>query len=329
MNKIFRISIFIFLMTALPLSSFSWGFYCHRLINKHAVFLLPPEMVGFYKKNIEYLIQHSVDPDKRSHAVEGEAEKHYIDIDVYGDNPFEVVPKQWRDAVKKYGEDTLHEFGILPWNIQNMYYRLVDAFKEGDVDRILNVSANFGHYIGDCHVPLHTTQYYDGRVLYQKGIHALWETRIPELMAEDWDFFLGRAEYVPNALDKAWDLVEISHNEVDSVINMYDSLFLNYDQDAIFVMEERGATLKRQYSLVFCNMFEQTMDDMVNRKLRMSVYWVASFWYSAWVDAGQPDLDRLMDKEVTKAHKEELKELDKMWRSGKVKHRPNPEDSEE
>lgn len=329
MNKIFRISVFIFLMIALPFSSFSWGFYCHRLINKHAVFLLPPKMVGFYKKHIEYLIQHSVDPDKRSHAVKGEAEKHYIDIDVYGENPFDVVPKLWRDAVEKYSEDTLLKYGILPWNIQNQYSRLVDAFKEGDVDRILNISANLGHYIADAHVPLHTTQYYDGRVLYQKGVHALWETRIPELMAEDWDFFLGRAEYIPNVLDKAWELVEISHNEVDSVINIYDSLFLNFDQDAIFVMEERGATLKRQYSFAFCKIFEQTMDNMVNRKLRMSIYWVASFWYSAWVDAGQPDLDRLMDKEVTKAHKEELKELDKMWRTGKVKHRPNPEDSEE
>lgn len=328
MNKLLRPIVFIALLMAYPLSSFSWGFFCHRLINKHAVFLLPPEMVGFYKKNIEYLIQHSIDPDKRSHAVEGEAEKHYIDIDYYGDEPFEIMPRQWRDAVEKYGEDTLHEYGILPWNIQKMYYRLVDAFKEGDVDQILNVSANFGHYIADAHVPLHTTQFYDGRVLYQKGVHALWETRVPETLSGDWDFFLGRAAYIPNALDKAWDLVEYSHHEVDSVINIYDSLFLNLDQDLIFVMEERGAVLSRQYSRVFVDLFEQEMQQMVNRKLRMSVFSVASFWYSAWVDAGQPDLDRLMDKEVSKAHNEELKELDRLWKTGKPKGRPNPEDEE-
>lgn len=309
-----------------PLSSFSWGFFCHRLINKHAVFLLPPDMIGFYKKNIEYLIQHSIDPDKRSRVVEGEAEKHYIDIDHFGDKPFEIMPRLWKDAIEKYGEDTLHEYGILPWNIQKMYYSLVDAFKEGNVDRILNVSANFGHYVADAHVPLHTTQFYDGRVLYQKGVHALWETRIPELMAEDWDFFIGRAVYIGNPLEKAWELVECSHFEVDSVIDMYDSLLLNFDQNSIYIMEARGTVLKRQYSFVFSKLLEETMINMVYRKLRTSVLSVASFWYSAWVDAGQPNLDRLMDKEVSKAHKKEMEELDYLWKHGKPKGRPNPED---
>jgi len=71
MNKPIRTISLVLSLMLLPLVSGAWGFFCHRLINKHAVFLLPPEMVGFYKKNIEYLIQHSVDPDKRSHAVDG------------------------------------------------------------------------------------------------------------------------------------------------------------------------------------------------------------------------------------------------------------------
>src|SRR5690606_11742694 len=60
------------------------------------VFTLPPEMIKFYKKNIEYITEHAVDPDKRRYAVEGEAPRHYIDIDHYaedGQDPFEVMPK--------------------------------------------------------------------------------------------------------------------------------------------------------------------------------------------------------------------------------------------
>ena len=70
---------------------YSWGFYGHKKINRMAVFTLPPEMIGFYKKNIEYITEHAVDPDKRRYSTEGEAARHYIDIDHYihdGNDPF-------------------------------------------------------------------------------------------------------------------------------------------------------------------------------------------------------------------------------------------------
>ena len=40
-------------------------------------------MFGFYKEHIEFLTEHAVDPDKRRYAVDGEAQRHYIDIDHY------------------------------------------------------------------------------------------------------------------------------------------------------------------------------------------------------------------------------------------------------
>ena len=51
----------------------NWGFWAHRRINRMAVFTLPPEMIAFYKKNIEYLTEHAVDPDKRRYATRHEA----------------------------------------------------------------------------------------------------------------------------------------------------------------------------------------------------------------------------------------------------------------
>ncbi|HZX74578.1 MAG TPA: S1/P1 Nuclease, partial [Cyclobacteriaceae bacterium] len=46
----------------------SWGFFGHEKINRLAVFTLPPEMIGFYKKNIQYLTEASVNPDRRRYA---------------------------------------------------------------------------------------------------------------------------------------------------------------------------------------------------------------------------------------------------------------------
>jgi hypothetical protein len=134
---------------------FSWGFYAHKQINYYAVFLLPPEMLVLYKPNIGFLSDHAVDPDKRRYAVAAEGARHYIDIDHYGAYPFDSLPRTWTNALKKYDKDTLQKYGIVPWHIQTMLFRLTAAFKEKDQAKILKLSADMGHYIADSHVPLH------------------------------------------------------------------------------------------------------------------------------------------------------------------------------
>jgi len=58
-----KISFPIFLLLALFLfqsahPTLEWGFFGHRKINRMAVFTLPPDMMIFYKKNIEYITDH-------------------------------------------------------------------------------------------------------------------------------------------------------------------------------------------------------------------------------------------------------------------------------
>ena len=114
----------------MQLPSFCWGFYAHQKINYYAVFLLPPQMMLFYKKNIQFLSEHAVDPDKRRYAVAEEGPRHYIDIDFYGAYPFNALPRRWDSATLKYGEDVLMQHGIVPWWLQVMQQRLTNAFKE-------------------------------------------------------------------------------------------------------------------------------------------------------------------------------------------------------
>jgi len=47
----------------------SWGFFAHKKINQLAVFTLPPAMAGFYKRNIEYLTEAAVNPDRRRYTI--------------------------------------------------------------------------------------------------------------------------------------------------------------------------------------------------------------------------------------------------------------------
>ena len=155
-------------------------------------------MIGFYKENIEYLTEHAVDPDKRRYIVKNEAPRHYIDLDVYGDSSEYKMPRYWKQAVEKYTKDTLEAYGIVPYHVYRVSFRLIDAFKEKDRNRILKISADLGHYIGDANVPLHTTENYNGQLTGQRGIHGLWETRLPELFSGNHQLFSRPAKYIEN-----------------------------------------------------------------------------------------------------------------------------------
>lgn len=306
----------------------AWGFYGHRRINRMAVFTLPPPMFGFYKRHIDYITDHATDPDSRRYAVEGEAARHYIDIDHYvkpGEDPFAVVPEQWDMAVKKFSEDTLQAYGIVPWFIPQMYARLVNAFKRGNVDRILYYSAEIGHYIGDAHVPLHTTENYNGQMTGQHGIHAFWESRIPETSAEEYDHFVGRAKYIADPLAAAWAFVTASHAALDTVFTMERELQQRFPESEKYTYDQRGRNTFQTQSKEFIRAYEQSMGGMVERRMNAAIIAVGSFWYSAWVDAGQPNLDRLEEKGVSDSLKQVLKAEEELWKaSSKQKGRPEP-----
>jgi hypothetical protein len=298
----------------------AWGFYGHKRINRMASFTLPPEMFPFYKRHIDFISDHAVDPDRRRYAVEGEAQRHYIDIDHYahaGVDVFDVMPRKWEDAIIKYSEDTLQAYGIVPWHIEVMFARLVRAFQRGDVDRILSNSADIGHYIGDAHVPLHTTKNYNGQLTGQHGIHAFWESRIVELSAEGYDHLVGRARYVDRPLDEAWEAVRASNLLVDSVLGIERRLSTEYPEDRKYVFEDRGRGGMRTYSREFSKAYEDAMQGMVEERMNASIVAVGSFWYSAWVNAGQPDLNRLEQKDVSDSLKAVIKAEDELWRANR------------
>lgn len=309
------------LLGLLPLSMASelkiWGFHAHRKINHYAVFTLPPQLFGFYKSHLKEITENAVNPDKRRYAVKGEAPRHYIDIDHYakdGENPFDVVPRKWDDAVAKFTEDTLLEYGIVPWHIDKMTFWLTRAFQEKDAAKVVRLSADLGHYIGDAHVPLHTTKNYNGQLTGQYGIHGLWETRLPELFDFEYDFFAGRAEYVDYVQDYAWDMVEASHWAVDSVLTMEKTLSQTFPEDQIYAFEERGRTLTKVYSKDYAQTYHQMLDGMVERRMRKAISAIGSLWYTAWINAGQPDLEG-MKAATDENEQKELKEIDLKYQS--------------
>lgn len=301
---------------------FCWGFFAHQEINHYAVFLLPPQMMVLYKPNIDFITIHAVDPDKRRYAVAAEGPRHYIDIDHYGAYPYDSLPRKWKDAVAKYSEDTLNEYGIVPWWVQTMLYRLTDAFKEKNQAKILKLSAELGHYIADAHVPLHACSNHNGQYTDQLGIHGFWESRIPELLADkQWDFFIGKAVYISNPGDFIWKRVLESAAAADTVLKFEKELSQNFPADQKYSFEDRNGNLVRQYSTAYTIAYNEKLKGMVERRMRQAIFAVASFWYTAWVNAGQPDLTKLSNKEFSADDLKQFESLNSAWRNGPIKGR--------
>ena len=309
------------LMLVLPSKANFWGFYAHRKINRLAVFTLPKQMIGFYKHNIEYITESAVNADRKRYAVKDEAPRHYIDIDHYGDSALYRIPRYWKEAVAIYSEDTLQTYGIVPWHVNAVRYRLTDAMRIGDVKNILSLSADLGHYIADANVPLHTTENYNGQLTDQHGIHGLWESRLTELFSSGYDFFVGKATYLENPQLEIWEAITQAHQALDSVFALEKQVTFKFGDDRKYSFETRGRSTVKVYSTEFSQAYHQAMKGMVERQMTKSVSMVGDFWYTCWVDAGQPNLDQFIDFEFSEEELAARREKLKAWKEETYKSR--------
>ncbi len=307
--------IILFSLMLSPKLADAWGFYAHKKINHIAIFSLPPEMLGFYKKHLNYIVLNATAPDQRRYVVDGEAPRHYLDIDHYGSYPFTELPHDYDSAVAKYSLDTILAHGIVPWHIQVMYWRLVKAFKDEDPKAILKNSAEIGHYIADACVPLHASSNHNGQHTGQEGIHGLWESRIPELYEEDYfDLFVGHAFYIDRVGEYTWDMFLESARLSDTVLHKEQLVTEELGSDQKYLVTERGpSNVIRTYDPDFVMAYMQSMDDMVESRMRTAIKSTASYWMSAWIEAGQPDLNGQIDIEISDP---ELEHLNKIWTTG-------------
>lgn len=277
----------------------SWGFYAHRLINRHAVFSLPLNLAQFYKEHLQYITENAVAADKRVYIDTAESPRHYIDLDALSVDHLDSIPIHWTQAKEKFTERLLLATGIIPWQIDRSYFLLTRAFQTKNLRSILRHSADLGHYIADAHVPLHTTKNYNGQMTGQRGIHAFWESRLPERFATEYDFFIGKAKYIESPLNEAWLIVKESHHLVDSVLALEKELDRTFRVDRKYAFVERGLIANKNYSEAYSVAYHTMLEGMVERRMRASIKQVANFWFSAWVDAGQPDLTDLLKSIVT------------------------------
>lgn len=210
--------------------------------------------------------------------------------------------------------DDFSQHGILPYNLISYYKKLVKAFSSQNYKRALRLSTEVGHYLGDAHVPLHTTTNYNGQLTDQVGIHGFWESRIPELFADaTYDYFVGQAEQIDDMETFIWDVVLASNLLVDSVLQIEKRLSKTFPADQQYCFEDRNNQNIRTPCEAYARAFTEEMEGMVEERFRASIHAIGSFWYTAWLEAGKPPLhDTAIDAQATRDS------LDQFRASGKI-----------
>lgn len=271
--------------------SFGWGFWAHKEVNKRAILLLPPGLKQFFTQHSEYITEHAIDPDiRRSRSDSLEQYNHYLDIDYYGQYPFKGLPRNYDSAVAKFSADTVLKQGVLPWRIAAYTDSLTVAMKQKNEEKVLHFAADLGHYVADSHVPLHAIVDYDGVRHGQKGIHKRWESDMTERYGNAYTFPTEGAEYLDNPLMYAFGTILESYTYSDSVFTAeMKALRATPDAKTVKGFRKNGDTVF-VYSDGYYEALQKFDRGLAERRMQKAIVSLASYWYTAWVNAGKPQL---------------------------------------
>lgn len=301
----------------------SWGVFGHEHINHTAVLCLPAPVRDFFYNHIDFITQEATVPDLRKYTLSDKAEypRHYVDLENFGSR--DSFPQTLAEVQKKYDAEFLSKNGTLPWYIDHMMEKLTKAFKEKRKTEILFLAADLGHYIGDAHMPLHTTVNHDGQLTGQQGIHAFWESHLPDLFGKDYNYRCAEARYISDVRTETRKIIFDSHRLVDTLLLAERNLKKTVPAGEVYQLDENGKVMKNKFnqpihSLAYSTHYHKALNGMVEKQLLKAIEKTSSYWYTAWVNAGKPDLSRLDPVELTARNRAQLKKELDLLRQGKV-----------
>lgn len=280
-----KVSVFVLIICA------SWGFLAHKTLQQVSIYQLPDALGAYFYANQEYIVQQSIRPDVRRKDDKQEDAKHYLDMDahLFGADYKTSIPHDFNKAVAKYGLDSLRKEGLVPWEVTRVYGRLVESFKAEKRDSVLFYAADLGHYVADAHVPLHTTRNHDGQLTGQKGMHVLWESLVPEAQLQGYSLSqVEGVQYIAKPQDFIFQILLESHAMLPAMFAAEKEVRAALGEEGSFEMVEKYGRKQRYYTKAFIQAYGAKMGASIPERMLLASSRVASFWFSAWKDAGSP-----------------------------------------
>lgn len=259
-----------------PSSASAWGSSANKLIANRAIDTLPPDIREFFENNRSFVLQHVSDPAAAARKNPLERKNEFLYLEKYGRFPFEALPRDYKAAVAKYGKVKLEANGLLPWQVGVYSEKLTNAMREGKWEDAKLYAAILASYVAASHDPFNTTDNADGRLTGQAGVNDRFGATLIDRYASFFPMRPNDAMFISDPTDHAFEACLSAHSWLETV--------LLADRNA-----RRGLN---SYTDEYYDRFYNQAAAILIRQLSDAATDVGSFWYTAWKNAGQPQLPR-------------------------------------
>ena len=254
----------------------AWGNNANKLIVNRAIDTLPADLRPFFDNSRAELLNHVNDPFVTVAKTPAERKNQFLYLEKYGRFPFELLPRNYKAAVTKFGKSKLESNGLLPWQIGVYSAKLTDAMHTGKWADAKLYAAVLASYVAAAHDPFNTTDNMDGHLSAQNGINERFGTSLVDRYSS---FFFMRpndAAFIADPTDHAFEACLSSHSWLETV--------LYADRDARSGLNS--------YTDEYYDRFYNQAGAVLIRQISDAATDVGSYWLTAWKNAGQPQLPR-------------------------------------
>lgn len=255
---------------------YAWGPAAHRLVNNWAVATLPSTVRPFFDARRSFLAEHAGDPDDWIKKDPYERSRHYIYLDKYGLFPYLDLPYSYKAAVAKYGGRRLSRNGVLPWRIGEYSLKLTEDLRGQNWDDARLDAAVLAHYVADAHDPLNTTQNFDGQLTDQAGLGQRFGWNLVDRYTNFFMFHPEDAAKVDDPTSYAFTMCLEANTWVDRIL----------------WADWRSRSGLADYTDEYFDRFYTQIGSTAMQEMNAAAHDAGSYWYSAWLNAGQPALPK-------------------------------------
>jgi hypothetical protein len=261
-------------LTWVPQPVRAWGGNGQKLVVNQAVDTLPLDLRSYFEANRSFLAQHVTDPLEAEAKTPAERHNHYIRLDKYGRFPFDALPRTYKAAVNKYGKSKLESTGLLPWEIGVYSQKLTEAMKLGHWDEVKLNAAILASYVAEAHDPFNTTDNFDGHLSGQNGINERFGTTLIDRFSSFFPMRPNDASFISDPTDHAFEACLSAHSWLENIL-----------------LQDRNARIEvKAYNDEYFDRFYNLSAAVLIRQLSDAATDVGSYWLTAWINAGRPQL---------------------------------------
>jgi len=252
----------------------AWGRGGHKLVVNKAIETLPQNVREFFDASRGFLLLHVTDPLDTLAKTPAERHNHFIALDKYGRFPFEALPRVYKTALTKFGKPTLDRNGLLPWQIGVYSEKLTEAMKAGKWDEAKLDAAILANYVAEAHDPFNTTDNFDGRLSGQVGINERFGAALIDRYSSFFPMRPNDAIFIEDPTDRAFEACLSSHSWLETIL----------------LADRRARHGENSFTDEYYDRFYNQAAAILIRQLSDAATDVGSFWLTAWINAGRPQL---------------------------------------